>query len=96
MRRLSIVLAFPPRCYPEYLTRLVFPRTALLCLAGFLAAGTVQRRGYEMPVAQQVLLLPGGLAALGAGFLILRFSRPRSARGAYPEPSVGSLISKGS
>src|SRR5437764_9554479 len=37
-RRLSIVLAFPPRCYPEYLTPLVFPRTALLCLAAFLAA----------------------------------------------------------
>jgi hypothetical protein len=53
-----------------------------LFMAGFLAASTVQRRGYEMPVARQVLLLPGGLAALGAGFLILRFSRPRSARGA--------------
>src|SRR5947209_14173377 len=38
MRRLSIVCAFPTRCYPEYLNPLVFPRTALLCLAIFVAA----------------------------------------------------------
>ncbi|WP_025357717.1 hypothetical protein [Kutzneria albida] len=53
-----------------------------LFAAGFFAVTMAQRQGYKLPVATQVLLLPCGLAALGAGFLVLRYSRPRSARGA--------------
>ncbi|MGW2599921.1 transferase [Streptomyces klenkii] len=53
-----------------------------LFTAGFFAVTMAQQRGHKMPLAAQVLLLPGGLAALGAGFLVLRYSRPRSARGA--------------
>ncbi|MEU0936756.1 transferase [Embleya sp. NPDC005971] len=53
-----------------------------LFAAGCFVANTAQRQGYTMPVMTQVLLLPTGLAALGAGFLILRYSRPRSARDA--------------
>ncbi|WP_331769180.1 hypothetical protein OG948_35875 (plasmid) [Embleya sp. NBC_00888] len=53
-----------------------------LFAAGSIAAGMAQRSDSKMPVAAQALLLPAGLAALGAGFLTLRYSRPRSARGA--------------
>ncbi len=53
-----------------------------LFTAGSLAVSTAQRQGFEMQLAMQVLLLPCGLAALGAGILILRHTRPRSARGA--------------
>ncbi|TQF02357.1 transferase [Kitasatospora acidiphila] len=50
--------------------------------AGFFAVTTAQRQGYKMPPEAMVLLLVGGLLALGAGILILRYTRPRSARGA--------------
>ncbi|GAA1931410.1 transferase [Streptantibioticus ferralitis] len=53
-----------------------------LFTAGFLAVSTAQRQGYKMTLAAQVLLLPCGLAALGAGILVLRYTRPRSAGGA--------------
>ncbi|MCX4729467.1 transferase [Streptomyces sp. NBC_01363] len=53
-----------------------------LFAAGLVAAGMAQRSNLDMPMATQVLLLPVGLAALGAGFLILRHSRPRSVRSA--------------
>ncbi|WP_331737268.1 transferase (plasmid) [Streptomyces sp. NBC_00984] len=53
-----------------------------LFTAGLIAAGMGQRQGYKMPPLAFVLLLAGGLAALGAGVLILRYTRPRSARGA--------------
>ncbi|OLZ61285.1 transferase [Streptomyces sp. IMTB 2501] len=49
---------------------------------GFLAVSTAERQGYKQPVVAQILLLPCGLAALGAGLLILRRSRPRSVRSA--------------
>lgn len=53
-----------------------------LFAGGSLAVTMAQQQGYKMSLAAQVLLLPCGLAALGAGVLILRHSRPRSARGA--------------
>ncbi|WAL68664.1 hypothetical protein ORV05_13080 [Amycolatopsis cynarae] len=53
-----------------------------LFAAGFVAVSTAQSRGYQLPLATQVFLLPTGLAVLGAGLLILRFSRPRSVRDA--------------
>ncbi|MEU5208397.1 transferase [Streptomyces sp. NPDC020742] len=53
-----------------------------LFAGGVFAASTAQRKGYEMPPMTFMLLLVGGLAALGAGVLILRWTRPRSARGA--------------
>ncbi|MFI6765455.1 transferase [Streptomyces sp. NPDC050355] len=53
-----------------------------LFTAGFLAVSMAQQQGFKMQLAMQVLLLPCGLAALGAGVLILRYTRPRSARGA--------------
>ncbi|WP_369390586.1 transferase [Streptomyces sp. CG1] len=49
---------------------------------GFFAVSTAERQGYKQPLVVQLLLLPCGLAALGAGLLILRRSRPRSARSA--------------
>lgn len=54
---------------------------------GLFATGTftvtmAQQRGYELPLEAQVLLLLGGLGALGASVLILRHCRPRSARSA--------------
>lgn len=49
---------------------------------GTLAVSMAQRQGYKMPPAVMVLSLVGGLLALGAGVLILRYTRPRSARGA--------------
>ncbi|WP_404870035.1 transferase [Kitasatospora griseola] len=51
-----------------------------LFTAGYFAVNTAQRSGFQNPVAVQLVLLPAGLAALGAGFLILRRTRPRSAR----------------
>ncbi|MFI7006827.1 transferase [Streptomyces sp. NPDC050145] len=54
----------------------------LLLAAGALAVGTAQRRGGEMPPTDYLLLLFGGLASVGAGVLLLRYTRPRSARGA--------------
>ncbi|UKY50313.1 transferase [Streptomyces inhibens] len=54
----------------------------VLFAAGAIAAGTAQRRGYTMPPMNFMLLLVGGLAMVGAGVLILRYTRPRSARGA--------------
>ncbi|MFI0714215.1 transferase [Streptomyces inhibens] len=53
-----------------------------LFAGGAIAAGTAQRKGYDMPPLTFMLLLVGGLAGLGAGVLILRYTRPRSARGA--------------
>ncbi|MCX5208833.1 transferase [Kitasatospora sp. NBC_00240] len=53
-----------------------------LFIGGFMAVSMVQRNGRELPPATQILMLPLGLAALGAGFLILRYTRPRSTRGA--------------
>ncbi|MFD8543254.1 transferase [Streptomyces sp. NPDC059649] len=53
-----------------------------LFATGTFAAATSERQGYKMPLETQVFLLLGGLAALGAGVLILRYCRPRSARGA--------------
>ncbi|MGC0318733.1 transferase [Kitasatospora acidiphila] len=49
---------------------------------GTLAVSMAQRQGYKMPPEVMVLSLVGGLLALGAGVLILRYTRPRSARGA--------------
>jgi hypothetical protein len=49
---------------------------------GFVAVGTAQQSGYKQPLAAQILMLPVGLAAVGAGFLILKYARPRSTRGA--------------
>ncbi|MFE1775427.1 transferase [Streptomyces sp. NPDC059008] len=53
-----------------------------LFAAGFFAVNTAQRPNLDMSLAAQVLLVPCGLAALGAAVLILRYTRPRSARGA--------------
>ncbi|MEV0375165.1 transferase [Streptomyces sp. NPDC050636] len=53
-----------------------------LFATGFLAASMSQQQGHKMPLEEQVLLLAGGLAALGSGVLTLRYTRPRSARGA--------------
>lgn len=53
----------------------------LFASGSFAVAGSEQQ-GYKMPLETQVLLLLGGLAALGAGVLILRYCRPRSARSA--------------
>ncbi|MFF8990523.1 transferase [Streptomyces sp. NPDC014983] len=54
----------------------------LLLAGGATAVGKAQREGYEMPPMRFLLSLAGGLAAFGAGVLILRYSRPRSARSA--------------
>lgn len=56
----------------------------MLFTTGLLATSAAQRQKstFTMPLVVQVLLVPVGLVALGAGFLILRYSRPRSARGA--------------
>ncbi|MFG2140165.1 transferase [Streptomyces sp. NPDC048650] len=53
-----------------------------LFASGFLAASMSEQQGYKMALEAQALLLVCGLAALGAGVLILRYTRPRSARGA--------------
>ncbi|MFF4508053.1 transferase [Streptomyces sp. NPDC001401] len=53
-----------------------------LFAGGAIAATTAQRQGYKLPPVDFVLLLVGGLAALGVGVLLLRYTRPRSARGA--------------
>ncbi|MEV5598021.1 transferase [Streptomyces sp. NPDC052496] len=53
-----------------------------LFAGGFLVAGAAQRKGTALSPPAFVLLLIGGLAALGAGVVILRWARPRSARGA--------------
>ncbi|MFJ9417147.1 transferase [Streptomyces sp. NPDC101227] len=53
-----------------------------LFAAGALATNMSQQQGYKMPLEAQALLLVGGLATLGAGVLTLRYTRPRSARGA--------------
>lgn len=53
-----------------------------LFATGSMAVSMAERNGYKYPLAVQILLLPCGLAALGAGLLILRRSRPRSARSA--------------
>ncbi|MFC9926569.1 transferase [Streptomyces sp. NPDC127190] len=54
----------------------------VLFASGVIAVSTAQRKGSDMPPTAFMLSLVGGLAALGAGVLILRPSRPRSARGA--------------
>ncbi|GAA3043520.1 hypothetical protein GCM10020229_63520 [Kitasatospora albolonga] len=53
-----------------------------LFLAGAGSVANAQQRGEEHSLGVQLLLLPIGLVAVGAGLLILRYSRPRSARGA--------------
>ncbi|MFJ3219514.1 transferase [Kitasatospora sp. NPDC086801] len=55
-----------------------------LFVGGIILAGTAQRTGTDQRTgtAAQLLMLPAGLAALGAGFLILRYTRPRSTRDA--------------
>lgn len=53
-----------------------------LFATGSFAAAASQQQGYKMPLETQVLLLLGGLGALGAAVLILRYCRPRSARSA--------------
>ncbi|AEW94169.1 MULTISPECIES: hypothetical protein [Streptomycetaceae] len=54
----------------------------VLFAAGITAVGTAQRRGYTVPPMTMAGWLVGGLAAMGAGVLSLRYTRPRSARGA--------------
>ncbi|MFH8678445.1 transferase [Streptomyces lydicus] len=54
----------------------------VLLAGGVIAGSTAQRRGYTMPPMTMMGLLVGGLAAVGAGILILRHTRPRQARGA--------------
>ncbi|MFJ5924315.1 transferase [Kitasatospora sp. NPDC092948] len=51
-----------------------------LFTAGYAAVSTAQRTGYKQSVTNQLVMLPVGLAALGVGFLVLRYARPRSAR----------------
>ncbi|EST29083.1 hypothetical protein M878_21410 [Streptomyces roseochromogenus subsp. oscitans DS 12.976] len=53
-----------------------------LFATGFFAVSMAEREGYKQPLVAQLLLLPCGLATLGAGLLILRRSRPRSVRSA--------------
>ncbi|MFD9689309.1 transferase [Kitasatospora sp. NPDC001309] len=56
-----------------------------LFIGGMTLVSMAQRTNpteHGRPMAVQVLLLPVGLAAVGAGFLVLRYSRPRSTRGA--------------
>ncbi|WP_457033984.1 transferase [Kitasatospora sp. P5_F3] len=65
---------------PLFLTASSIGYTLFGC--GFIAVGTAQRSGYKQPLAAQILMLPLGLAAVGAGFLILKYARPRSTRGA--------------
>ncbi|MFJ9447206.1 transferase [Kitasatospora sp. NPDC101235] len=54
----------------------------VLFAAGAVAVSAAQRRGHEMPPMRFMLTLVGGLAAIGAAVLSLRYTRPRSARGA--------------
>ncbi|MFE7302774.1 transferase [Streptomyces sp. NPDC057579] len=54
----------------------------VLLAGGAIAVGTAQRRGYEVSPTLLMLWLVGGLAAIGAGVLSLRYTRPRSVRGA--------------
>ncbi|MFH8558948.1 transferase [Streptomyces celluloflavus] len=54
----------------------------VLFAAGFFTVGMAQRRSSTMPPMTTVGWLVGGLAALGAGLLSLRYTRPRSVRGA--------------
>ncbi|WP_329400475.1 transferase [Streptomyces lydicus] len=54
----------------------------VLFAGGVIVVGTAQRRGYTMPPMAMMGSLVGGLAAVGAGLLSLRYTRPRSARGA--------------
>ncbi|MEU3708592.1 transferase [Streptomyces catenulae] len=53
-----------------------------LFAVGALSVQTAQQQGYKMPLTAQLVLLCAGLAALGAGVLILRHARPRAVRGA--------------
>ncbi|MGW7577039.1 transferase [Streptomyces sp. NPDC054765] len=81
---ISVVSWFAPR--QPWWRRPVFLLASgagyVLFAAGAIAVGTAQRRGYTMPPMTMVGLLVGGLAAVGAGVLSLRYTRPRSARGA--------------
>lgn len=54
----------------------------LLFAAGTLGASMSQRQGYKYSPTTQIALLLGGLAVLGAGVGVLRYTRPRSARSA--------------
>ncbi|MFI6898190.1 transferase [Streptomyces sp. NPDC050256] len=54
----------------------------VLLVAGFITVSTAQRRGHEMSPLRLMLSLVGGLAVFGAAVLILRYTRPRSVRGA--------------
>ncbi|MEU8971170.1 transferase [Streptomyces monashensis] len=81
---ISVVSRFAPR--QPWWRRPVFLLASgagyMLFAGGVFAISTAQRQGYKMPPMVFMLLLVGGLAALGAGVLILRYTRPRSARGA--------------
>lgn len=54
----------------------------VLLAIGFTIVGTAQRRGYEMSPLRLMLSLVGGLAVFGVAVLSLRYTRPRSVRGA--------------
>ncbi|MFB0620219.1 transferase [Streptomyces sp. AGS-58] len=54
----------------------------VLFAGGAIVVGAAQRRGYTMPLMTMAGSLVGGLAAIGAGLLSLRYTRPRSVRGA--------------
>lgn len=81
---ISVVSRFAPR--QPWWRRPVFLLASgagyVLFTAGAIAVNTAQRRGYTMPPMTMMGLLVGGLAALGAGLLSLRYTRPRSVRGA--------------
>ncbi|MFD8782136.1 hypothetical protein [Kitasatospora sp. NPDC059599] len=58
--------------------------------AGTFAVTTSDRRGHTMPMESQFLLMFGGLAATGAGLLILRRTRPYAGR-----PAARALLRDG-
>ncbi len=80
----SVVSRFAPR--QPWWRRPVFLLASgagyVLFTAGCIAVSGAQRQGYTMAPMTMVGVLVGGLATLGAGLLSLRYTRPRSVRGA--------------
>ncbi|MFF7991497.1 transferase [Kitasatospora xanthocidica] len=80
----------PPRPRWQRTLRMANSLGLVLFGVGAYAVQASERQGHKMPLEAQSLLLFGGVAAMAAGFLVLRRTRPYAAR-----PAARALLLSG-